>query len=85
MTLLQIVAFTPADLLIALKAMTLLEIVAVLFTLANVWLMVKENIWGWPAGIISVLLYLVVFWRSHLYMNAALQIVYFALSIHGWY
>jgi nicotinamide mononucleotide transporter len=85
MSLLQIVAFTPADLWIALKAMTLLEIVAVLFTLANVWLMVKENIWGWPAGIISVLLYLVVFWRSHLYMNAALQIVYFVLSIHGWY
>jgi nicotinamide mononucleotide transporter len=85
MSLFQIVAFTPADLWIALKAMTLLEIVAVLFTLANVWLMVKENIWGWPAGIISVLLYLVVFGRSHLYMNAALQIVYFVLSIHGWY
>ncbi|MEA2238937.1 MAG: nicotinamide mononucleotide transporter [Thermoanaerobaculia bacterium] len=85
MSLLQIVAFTPADLWIALKAMTLLEIVAVVFTLANVWLMVKENIWGWPAGIISVLLYLVVFWRSHLYMNAGLQIVYFVLSIHGWY
>ena len=47
--------------------------------------MVKENIWGWPAGIISVLLYLIVFWRSHLYMNAGLQIVYFVLSIHGWY
>jgi nicotinamide mononucleotide transporter len=85
MTLLQIVTFTPADLWVALKAMTLLEIVAVVFTLANVWLMVKENIWGWPAGIISVLLYLVVFWRSHLYMNAGLQIVYFVLSIHGWY
>ena len=85
MSLLQSIAFTPADLWIALKAMTILEIVAVVFTLANVWLMVKENIWGWPAGIISVVLYLVVFWRSHLYMNAALQIVYFVLSIHGWY
>ena len=64
---------------------TPLEIAAVLFTLANVWLAVKENIWTWPTGIVSVLLYLVVFWRSHLYLNAILQIVYFALSIHGWY
>lgn len=56
-----------------------------MFTLANVWLAVKENIWTWPTGIVSVLLYLVVFWRSHLYMNAWLQVVYFALSIHGWY
>jgi nicotinamide mononucleotide transporter PnuC len=85
MSLINVVAFTPADLWLALKAMTPLEIVAVIFTLANVWLMVKENIWGWPAGIISVLLYLIVFWRSHLYMNAGLQVVYFVLSIHGWY
>ncbi len=64
---------------------TPLEIAAVIFTLANVWLAVKENIWTWPTGIASVLLYLVVFWRSHLYLNAGLQLIYFALSIHGWY
>jgi nicotinamide mononucleotide transporter len=64
---------------------TPLEIAAVLFTLANVWLAVKENIWTWPTGIASVLLYLIVFWRSHLYLNAGLQVVYFVLSIHGWY
>lgn len=65
--------------------MTPLEITAVVFTLANVWLAVKEKIWTWPTGIVSVLLYLVVFWRSHLYLNAGLQLVYFVLSIHGWY
>jgi nicotinamide mononucleotide transporter len=64
---------------------TPLEIAAVVFTLANVWLAVKENIWTWPTGIVSVLLYLVVFWRTALYLNAALQVVYFVLSIHGWY
>lgn len=65
--------------------MSPLEIAAVIFTLANVWLAVKENIWTWPTGIVSVLLYLLVFWRTHLYLNAGLQIVYFVLSIHGWY
>ena len=53
--------------------MTPLEIAAVVFTLANVWLAVKENIWTWPAGLVSVTLYLVVFWRAHLYLNAWLQ------------
>lgn len=65
--------------------MTSLETAAVLFTLANVWLAVKENIWTWPSGIVSVILYFFVFWQNHLYLNAYLQIVYFVLSIHGWY
>jgi nicotinamide mononucleotide transporter len=71
--------------LIVSNAFTPLEMIAVLFTLANVWLAIKENIWTWPTGIASVLLYLFVFWRSHLYLNAGLQITYFVLSIHGWY
>jgi len=71
--------------LIVRTAFTPLEMLAVLFTLANVWLAIKENIWTWPTGIASVLLYLAVFWRSHLYLNAGLQIIYFVLSIHGWY
>jgi len=66
-------------------AFTPLELVAVVFTLANVWLAIKEKIWTWPTGIASVLLYLIVFWKSHLYLNAGLQIIYFVLSIHGWY
>ena len=64
---------------------TPLEIAAVLFILANVILAIYENIWTWPTGIVGVLLYLVVNWRAHLYANAILQIIYFVLSIHGWY
>jgi nicotinamide mononucleotide transporter len=77
---------TPANIWLAIRtAFTPLELVAVVFTLANVWLAIKEKIWTWPAGIISVLLYLIVFWRAHLYLNAGLQVVYFVMSIHGWY
>ena len=64
---------------------TPLEIAAVVFILANVWLAIRENIWTWPTGIVGVLLYLVVNWQAHLYANAALQVLYFVLSIHGWY
>ncbi len=65
--------------------MSPLEIAAVVFTLANVWLAVKQNIWTWPTGIASVILYGVVFYQSRFYSNAALQIIYLILSIHGWY
>lgn len=85
MTLIAIV-ITPANVWLAIRqAFTPLEMAAVIFTLINVWLAIKEKIWTWPAGIASVLLYFVVFWRSHLYLNAGLQIVYFVMSIHGWY
>jgi nicotinamide mononucleotide transporter len=65
--------------------MTPLEIAAVLFTLANVWLAVKENMWTWPMGIVGVALYTAVNYQAKLYSNAGLQIVYLALNIHGWY
>jgi nicotinamide mononucleotide transporter len=65
--------------------LTPLELVAVAVTLANVWLAVKENIWTWPAGIVSVILYTFINYRAHLYSNAGLQLVYLVANIHGWY
>lgn len=64
---------------------TALEVVAVLFTLINVWLAIKENMWTWPTGIVAVLLTFVLYWHKLIYLNAWLQIIYFLLSIHGWY
>jgi nicotinamide mononucleotide transporter len=64
---------------------TPLEIVAVAFTLVNVWLAVKQNMWTWPTGIASVILSGIVFYQSRLYANAGLQVLYLILSIHGWY
>jgi nicotinamide mononucleotide transporter len=64
---------------------TPLEIAAALFIIANVWLATKENIWTWPTGIAGVILYAIVNYKAGLFANAALQIVYFVLSIMGWY
>lgn len=64
---------------------TAIELGAVLFTLVNVWLAVKENMWTWPTGIVAVLLTFVLYLHQLIYLNAWLQIVYFVLSIHGWY
>jgi nicotinamide mononucleotide transporter len=66
-------------------SMTPLEWIAFFFTVANVWLTVKENIWCWPTGFVSVVLYAIVFYKARLYSSAALQIVFFILTLYGWY
>jgi nicotinamide mononucleotide transporter len=62
-----------------------LELVAVIFGVVSVLLSVKENIWSWPTALINVALYTVLFHRTGLYSDMGLQVVYFVLSIYGWY
>ncbi len=50
-----------------------------------VWLAIRESPWCWPFGIANVSLFLVVFAHSRLYGAAALQVLYIALSVYGWY
>jgi nicotinamide mononucleotide transporter len=62
------------------------EIIASLTGLVNVWLTVKNSIWNWIWGIISVALFGWVFFRSRLYSNAGLQILYFLpMQFYGWW
>ncbi|HEX5419235.1 MAG TPA: nicotinamide riboside transporter PnuC [Gammaproteobacteria bacterium] len=56
-------------------------VLAVLYLL----LVIRENIWCWTAGLISVLLSLVVFWNARLYMESGLQVFYAVMSVYGWY
>jgi len=62
-----------------------LELVAVIFGVVSVLLSVKENIWSWPTALINVALYTLLFFRTGLYSDMGLQVVYFVLSIYGWY
>jgi nicotinamide mononucleotide transporter len=62
-----------------------LEVVAVAFGIVSVFLSVRENIWSWPTALINVALYTVLFYETGLYSDMGLQVVYFVLSIYGWY
>ncbi len=64
---------------------TPLEAAAVLFGIVSVYLSVRENIWSWPTAIVNVTLYIFVFRGARLYADMALQVVYIAISIYGWY
>jgi nicotinamide mononucleotide transporter len=50
-----------------------------------VWLQVKENAWNWPIGIVNNVLYVVVFFRSGLFADTGLQVVFIIISIYGWW
>lgn len=62
-----------------------LELVAVVFGIVSVFLSVRENIWSWPTALVNVSLFFALFYTSGLYSDMGLQVVYFSLSIYGWY
>ncbi len=62
-----------------------LELVAVLFGVVSVYLSVREHIWSWPTALVNVALFFLLFWNAGLYSDMGLQVVYFALSLYGWY
>jgi nicotinamide mononucleotide transporter len=65
--------------------MNWLEPVAVATGIISVYLSVKQRIWSWPTALVNVALYFVVFRDQKLYADMGLQVIYFALSLYGWY
>jgi nicotinamide mononucleotide transporter len=61
------------------------EVAAVAFAVAYLVLAIRENVWCWAAGLVSVLLSLLLFFAARLYMESALQVFYAAMSVYGWY
>ena len=73
------------DHLLALAVANRWEILAVVFGIISVYLSTRENIWSWPTALVNVALYFIVFLEAKLYADMGLQVVYFALSLYGWY
>jgi nicotinamide mononucleotide transporter len=65
--------------------MNWLEPVAVATGIISVYLSVKQKIWSWPTALVNVALYFVVFREQKLYADMGLQVIYFVLSLYGWY
>lgn len=61
------------------------ELFGTILYLASVWLISRRNILTWPVGIISVLLYLTLFYQIRLYSDVLEQIYYLGASVYGWW
>ncbi|MES2466510.1 MAG: nicotinamide riboside transporter PnuC [Verrucomicrobiota bacterium] len=50
-----------------------------------VWLVVREHMANWPAGLANNVVFFALFHQSRLFADMWLQAVYFALGIFGWW
>jgi nicotinamide mononucleotide transporter len=65
--------------------MSYVELVGTVLYLWSVWLVAKRQMLTWPVGILSVLLYMVLFYQIRLYSDALEQVYYLAASAYGWW
>lgn len=64
--------------------MSVIEWIAALLGVANVWLVIRRSIWNFPAALAMCTLYLWVFFDAKLYSDALLQLFFIAINIFGW-
>jgi len=62
-----------------------LEIFSVITGLGFIILMIYQNIWCWPIGILSSISSIYLFFASKLYAESFLYFYYVLIGIYGWY
>jgi len=75
---------TACDWLVA-NGTSCVELIGVVLGIVTVYLSAKENIWSWPTALVNAAMFVIVFFRTGLYSDFGLQIIYFVLSLYGWY
>lgn len=67
------------------QGQSLLEVIGVITGLLCVYLAAKNIIWNWPVAIISVAIYIFIFFNARLYADMGLQFYFLVMNIYGWY
>jgi nicotinamide mononucleotide transporter len=62
-----------------------IELLGAILGILYVVLSIRQNIFTWPTGLLTSVLYIVVFYKSALYAAMSLQVYYVLISIYGWY
>ncbi|HKH74718.1 MAG TPA: nicotinamide riboside transporter PnuC, partial [Vicinamibacterales bacterium] len=65
--------------------MNSLEIAGFVTGALSVWLAVRQNPWNWPFGVANAVFFLLLFLRARLYGDMALQVLFMAICLLGWY
>lgn len=60
------------------------EVLGVLLSIIYLVLSIRQNILLWPVGILSAVMYMIVFFESKFYADMGLNAYYFVISIYGW-
>lgn len=62
-----------------------LEVTGVITGVLCVYLAAKNVIWNWPFAIVSVSIYILIFFEAKLYADMGLQFYFLGMNIYGWY
>ena len=65
--------------------MSYIEFFGTVLYLWSVWLITKRHMLTWPVGIVSVLLYMALFYQIQLYSDTLEQVYYLGTSVYGWW
>lgn len=79
---------TPSDLADAFAAFfqNPVEVSGAVLSVASIYLLARQRVWGWPIGLVSVALYIPVYWQARLFGDLALYaLVYLPGLAYGWY
>lgn len=74
-----------ATVMYLLERASLLEAISFVSGALCVWMVVRQNVWNFPLGLVNVATLCVVFFQTRLFADASLQIVYVILNAWGWY
>lgn len=65
--------------------MSFIEFAGTVSYLLSVWLIIRRNVLTWPVGLVSVVLFMALFYQIHLYADAMEQLYYLGASAYGWW
>lgn len=68
-----------------LRALSPVEIVAVLSAIGYLLLAIRRNIWCWFFAAVSTAIYVGLFIEAKLYMESLLNGFYLVMALYGWY
>ena len=65
--------------------MSSLEILGTVLGVIGVGLMIRQNVWGWPIGLVQVTISGWLFFGAKLYSDVLLQFCFFVIQGYGWW
>jgi nicotinamide mononucleotide transporter len=66
------------------KTTTWLEYIAVFSGILSVWFSRAENVLVYPVGLVSVIIYIFLSAKGHLFGEASVNLYYTIMSVYGW-
>lgn len=62
-----------------------LELTGAFIAAVGIWLTTLRRMLCWPVVLISIFIYMVVFYRAGLFSDALLQVFFLAFTVYGWW